>query len=97
MTIKKLVCRNFRSYRTLSLNFSSDFVVFYGENGEGKTNILEALSLFSSNRGFRKAPISELGTLGTTPLSWNLELTLEQLDYKTYLATNAQNGRRAEK
>ena len=96
-TIKKLVCRNFRSYRTLSLNFSSDFVVFYGENGAGKTNILEALSLFSSNRGLRKAPISDLGTLGTPPLSWNLELTLEQFDYKTYLATNAQNGRRAAK
>ena len=96
-TIKKLVCRNFRSYRTLSLNFSSDFGVFYGENGAGKTNILEALSLFSSNRGLRKAPISDLGTLGTPPLSWNLELTLEQFDYKTYLATNAQNGRRAAK
>ena len=96
-TVKKLVCRNFRSYRTLSLNFSSDFVVFYGENGAGKTNILEALSLFSSNRGLRKAPISDLGTLGTPPLSWNLELTLEQFDYKTYLATNAQNGRRAAK
>lgn len=96
-SVKKLICRNFRSYRTLSLSFSSDFVVFYGENGAGKTNILEALSLFSSNRGLRKAPISDLGTLGTPPLSWNLELTLEQFDYKTHLATSAQNGRRTAK
>lgn len=79
------------------MNFLSDFVVFYGENGAGKTNILEAISLFSTNRGLRKAPIADLGTTGTPPLSWNLELTLEQDGYKTLLATNAQNGRRAAK
>lgn len=95
--IRKLSCKNFRSYRTLSLNFSSDFVVFYGENGAGKTNILEALSLFSSNRGLRKAPISDLGTISSPPLSWNLELTVERNGCKTFLDTNVQNGRRVAK
>lgn len=92
--VKRLVCRNFRSYRTLTLNFSADFVVFYGENGAGKTNILEALSLFSANRGLRKAPIADLNTIGTPPFSWNLELTIEQNQYKTLLATSVSNGRR---
>jgi len=95
--IKKLVCKNFRSYRTLALNISSRFVVFYGENGAGKTNILEAISLFSSNRGLRGATISDLNAIGSQALSWNLELVVENNQHKTFLSTNAQNGRRVAK
>ena len=72
-------------------------MVLYGENGAGKTNVLEALSLFSANRGLRKAPIADLNTIGTPPFSWNLELTIEQNQYKTLLTTNALNGRRTVK
>lgn len=95
--IKGLICKNFRSYRTLSLNISSRFVVFYGENGAGKTNILEAISLFSSNRGLRGATISDLNSTESQTLSWNLELVLEKNQHKTFLSTNVQNGRRIAK
>ncbi|MDR1561149.1 MAG: AAA family ATPase [Holosporaceae bacterium] len=95
--ILKLSCRNFRSYHSLFSNFSSKFVVFYGENGAGKTNILEAISLFSSGRGLRKAPIADLNCLTSPPLSWNLELVLNNNQYKTFLSTNVQNGRRIAK
>jgi DNA replication and repair protein RecF len=78
----------------LSLNFASRFVVFYGANGAGKTNILEAISLFSSDRGLRKAPIADLNSIKATPFSWNLELLLEKDRCKTFLSTNASNGRR---
>jgi DNA replication and repair protein RecF len=92
-----LCCKNFRSYGTLVLNFSSRFVVFYGENGAGKTNILEAISLFSSDRGLRKAPIADLNSIKALPFSWNLELVLEKNHCKTFLSTNAQNGRKCAK
>jgi DNA replication and repair protein RecF len=81
----------------LVLSFSSRFVVFYGENGAGKTNILEAISLFSSDRGLRKATIVDLNSLKATPFSWHLELALEKDKYKTFLSTGAQNGRRLAK
>ncbi|MDR1235940.1 MAG: AAA family ATPase, partial [Holosporaceae bacterium] len=95
--ILKLSCRNFRSYGTLALNFSSKFVVFFGENGSGKTNILEAISLFSSNKGLRKAPIADLTSIKSDPFSWNLELVLEKNQCKTFLSTNVRNGRRSAK
>lgn len=79
------------------LNFSSKFVVFYGENGAGKTNILEAVSLFSSNRGLRKASITDLNSMKALPFSWNLELIVKKNNYKTFLATNALSGRRCAK
>ena len=64
-TILSLLCRNFRSYKALMLNFSSKFICFYGKNGAGKTNILEAISLFSSERGLRKALISDFTNINS--------------------------------
>ncbi len=92
--ILKLRCRNFRSYRTLGLGFSSRFVVFFGKNGAGKTNILEAISLFSSDRGLRRASVSDFSNFDTKVGEWNLELVSEENEYKTFLETGLSNGRR---
>ena len=46
---------NFRNYNTLSLNFHKGINIIYGENGQGKTNLLEAiyvLALTKSHRSF---------------------------------------------
>ncbi len=76
------------------LNFSSKFICFYGKNGAGKTNILEAISLFSSERGLRKALISDFTNINSTANSWNLELILKKDVYKTFLATKINNNKR---
>jgi DNA replication and repair protein RecF len=81
----------------LVLDFSSKFVVFQGGNGAGKTNILEAISLFSSDRGLRKASMSDLNSRESSADSWNLELVLRKEQYRTFLSVSAQNGRRTAK
>lgn len=43
MIIKKLSVNNFRNYNTGSWEFSDGVNVFYGKNGQGKTNLLEAV------------------------------------------------------
>ncbi len=53
--VRRLILRDFRSYATLDVRFDGDLVAFVGENGAGKTNLLEALSLFSPGRGMRRA------------------------------------------
>ena len=58
--IQRLQLQSFRSYTDLILNISQPFVVLYGPNGMGKTNILEAISLFTPGRGLRKAELLEL-------------------------------------
>ena len=60
LNLKKLKLRNFRSHKSLDLDFHSHFVYFSGPNGAGKTNILEAISLFSPGRGLRGANINDL-------------------------------------
>jgi DNA replication and repair protein RecF len=78
----------------LALNFSSKFVIFHGQNGAGKTNLLEAISLFSSARGLRKAPLNNLNSIDGPAFSWHLELFFEKNGYGTKLSTCAPSGRR---
>lgn len=56
---RRLTLGDFRSYAALDCRIASRLVVLTGENGAGKTNILEALSLFSPGRGLRRAEFAE--------------------------------------
>ena len=62
MHLKKLRIIDFRNIKTAELNFSSafNFFVLYGDNGSGKTSILEAISLLNSSKGMQKAKLSEI-------------------------------------
>lgn len=63
--IEKLTLTNFRNYRALSLSLGPGAVVLTGENGAGKTNLLEAVSFLSPGRGLRRATLEEVATLGS--------------------------------
>lgn len=60
--LRRLTLVNFRNYRYLRINLDKPFIVLYGENGSGKTNILEAVSFLSQGRGLRNAKLSEIKT-----------------------------------
>lgn len=91
--IKSIQLRNFRSYRFLNLNANADYIIFIGENGAGKTNILEGLSLLSSTKGLRKASMQELKNMNSFG-EWRVEVELEYEGYETGLATYSNNGKR---
>lgn len=52
MILKKLKLVNYRNYGEVELNFNEKFNYIYGDNGHGKTNILEAISLISFGKSF---------------------------------------------
>lgn len=60
MILSQLTLHNFRNYPELRLEASPGFMVFSGENGAGKTNILEALSLLAPGRGLRRAALRDM-------------------------------------
>jgi len=62
--IKRIMLRDFRSYAALDLSIDGGIVVLCGENGAGKTNLIEALSLFSPGRGLRRAELSACARVG---------------------------------
>ncbi|MGD0188512.1 MAG: DNA replication/repair protein RecF [Roseiarcus sp.] len=64
--VRRLMLRDFRSYATLDLALEGALIVFCGENGAGKTNLLEALSLFAPGRGLRRADLAACARIGGT-------------------------------
>ena len=53
MKIESLKLKNFRNYELLSLEFDRATNIFYGDNAQGKTNILEAVYLAGTTKSHR--------------------------------------------
>lgn len=64
MRVTRLTLNDFRSYATASLDPGPGFVILFGENGAGKTNLLEAVSMLAPGRGLRGAALSEMARQG---------------------------------
>ena len=65
MRVKKLALTNFRSYKSLELEFNPGSTTFIGNNGSGKTNIAESLiylAYLSSHRVSQNLPLLLLGS-----------------------------------
>ncbi|WP_095082387.1 DNA replication/repair protein RecF [Mesorhizobium sophorae] len=62
--ISKLTLTNFRNYAGLAIDLAPGAVVFSGDNGAGKTNLLEAISLLTPGRGLRRAPYADVAREG---------------------------------
>jgi DNA replication and repair protein RecF len=58
--VTRLSLSNFRSYGDTVIVPGAGLIVLTGENGAGKTNVLEAVSLLSPGRGLRGAALSEM-------------------------------------
>jgi DNA replication and repair protein RecF len=68
LALNRLMLRDFRSWAALTLPLRSRIIVFAGENGAGKTNLLEAISLLGPGRGLRGARAAEIGRrMGDAP------------------------------
>ncbi|MCA3397892.1 MAG: AAA family ATPase, partial [Roseomonas sp.] len=59
--LARLRLSDFRSWRGLDAAFDASLICIAGENGAGKTNLLEAISLLAPGRGLRGARMAELG------------------------------------
>lgn len=53
MFVKSLELSNFRNYNTLSMNFKNGTNILYGDNAQGKTNILEAVYLAGTTKSHK--------------------------------------------
>lgn len=60
MRLQQLHLAGFRNYRRLALNVPPGISVFHGDNGQGKSNLLEAVYLLATSRSFRTRMDREL-------------------------------------
>jgi DNA replication and repair protein RecF len=71
LIVKSLVLENFRNHKATRILFSDRFNIIYGDNGQGKTNILEAIYLCASGRSHRTSKDSELVRFGSNSYNVN--------------------------
>lgn len=94
--LTSLTLTDFRNYPHLSLSFSQPLVAFIGDNGIGKTNILEAISLLTAGRGLRRAPLIDLTRKDATQ-GWAVSAVFCKDGYDTRIGTGlspSETGRR---
>jgi DNA replication and repair protein RecF len=60
MHVRKLSLMNYRNYQRCILDLESGATIFHGDNGQGKTNLLEAIYLLATSRSFRTSTDREL-------------------------------------
>ena len=60
MFLSSLQLQNFRNYRSLDIPFDKKGALFYGDNGTGKTNIIEVIYFLSLGRSQRRASKADM-------------------------------------
>ena len=60
MWIKKIKINNFRNYEKEEINLEKNINIFYGQNAQGKTNIIESIFLCSLGKSFRAKKDNEM-------------------------------------
>lgn len=64
--LSRLKLTDFRNYAEAGLSLDSRHVVLTGDNGAGKTNLLEAVSFLSPGRGLRRALLTDITRVGAS-------------------------------
>jgi len=68
MWLQQLQAQGLRSFTQCELTFSSGINVLYGDNGVGKTSILEGINVLSCGKSFRTSQVSNIITTGQSEL-----------------------------
>ncbi|MFK7795206.1 MAG: DNA replication/repair protein RecF [Gammaproteobacteria bacterium] len=68
MWLQQLQAQGLRSFSECELAFSSGINVLYGDNGVGKTSILEGINILSCGKSFRTSKVSNIITTGKSEL-----------------------------
>lgn len=89
MRINKLDLIDFRNLERQSINPDPGINVIYGENGQGKTNLLEAIGLFNGMRSFRGARTAQLVRIGAEFSRLDMDFFSEERDQTARLIITA--------
>ena len=89
--ISSLTLSHFRSHKVSKLSLDGRPVVVFGNNGTGKTNILEAVSLFSPGRGIRRASAKDV-TRTPEAIGWKIEGTVTNSISENEIVITSENG-----
>lgn len=82
MKMSKLRLKDFRNFKDLEIQFADRLNIFIGDNGQGKSNLLEAIALLSLNESFRYADNEKMIRFDQTASFVEGDLVRNGLDFK---------------
>lgn len=80
MKVNSIKLVNFRNYKNLELSFDGSRNIILGENGQGKTNILEAIYMCAFARSFRTNKAQEMVMIGESNAQINVNAESEDIE-----------------
>ena len=91
--VKDINLINFRNFSKLNLSFDKKLNIFFGKNGCGKTNILEAISLIDKGRGIRNSSILNLIKKNNNNFLIKNNLEIKYNNYNVAITTENKNNK----
>ena len=94
MIIESIELKNFRNYRNLKLEFDEQTNIFYGDNAQGKTNILEAIYLSGTTKSHKGSKDRDMILFGEEEAHLRTFIRKSEMDYKIdiHLKKNKAKG-----
>ena len=94
MYIESVQLQNFRNYRELQLDFDKGTNIFYGDNAQGKTNILESVYICGTTKSHKGSKDKELIRFGEEESHIRMMIKKDGLSYKIdmHLRKNKAKG-----
>ena len=94
MKIESLKLKNFRNYELLNLKFDDAANIFYGDNAQGKTNILEAVYLSGTTKSHRGSKDRDMIRFGEEESHIEVMVKKNEMTYQIdlHLKKNSPKG-----
>ena len=94
MVVKSLELSNFRNYENLSLEFSPSTNILYGDNAQGKTNILEAVFLCATTKSHKGSKDREIIKLQSEEAHIRMRIHRDNVEHRLdmHLKKNKPKG-----
>ena len=90
MILRKLELSNFRNIEALSMSPGEKVNIISGENAQGKTNLMEALWLFTGAKSFRQTKDSEFIRFGEEKALLKAEFFAEKREQNAEISFSLQ-------
>lgn len=88
MYLTKIISNNFRNLVNLNLSFNKQINVFVGENGQGKTNLLEGIYFMSLTKSFKTNKAVEMITFNQNEFFLRANLYKKEYPYQIDISLN---------
>ncbi len=93
MYIESVQLKDFRNYETLELNFDRETNILYGDNAQGKTNVLEAVYLCGTTKSHRGSKDREMIRFGEEEAHIRMNVNKDGISYKIDMHLRKNKGK----